>query len=737
MWREYSSSYLKRNRSAGASIAIATLISALLLSLLCGIFYNLWKYEVERIELEVGGWQSRIAGEFTSEEIEIMEGFANVEKVEAAAREGAGAEPAAELYFRSMRSARSDTPRIAERLGVPREGIDYNYELLAMYLVRVPGDAAPRLVFPLFLAVALAASASLAAIIHSAFAVSMGARIRQLGILSSVGATPRQIRACLMQEAAALCAAPLAAGILLGIAGSAGFVHLTNALLGSGTPGRHEAAFGYHPLVLGAALLLTAGTIGVSAWLPARRLSRRGPLEAIRDAGELELRRRRRSPLLALLFGAEGELAGSALKAQRRAQRTASLSLTLAFLAFTVMQSFFTLSEISTRETYFERYRDVWDVMATVEGVDVDAFAGAERIRELPGVRSAIAYQRAAAKRIVAGDELSDEVKSAGGFAAGRWTIAAEAEGGWMVSAPIVALDDASFRAYCERLGVAPALDGAILLNQIRDASNPDFRHPTVMPYVREDGGASVLRSSEGAAVKVPVLAYVRGEDAPALREEYATLDYCELVHFISASLWREIRGQLGGAAEETKVCVLGREGATAEELDALQGAIDGLLAGTCRAESENRLRQAATNDRQLRGMMAIFGSFCALLAVIGIGSVFSNALGFVRQRRREFARYMSIGMTPGEIKKMFCIEGLAVAGRPMLIALPVAAVAVGAMLRASYMDAGTFLAEAPLLPVALLALAIWGTVALAYCLGWRSLRRIDLAEVLRDDTMM
>ena len=111
--------------------------------------------------------------------------------------------------------------------------------------------------------------------------------------------------------------------------------------------GRHEASPAYHPLVLAATLLVTAATIWISAWLPARKLSRLTPLEAIRNTGELRLKRRKRSPILSLLFGVEGELAGNALKAQRRALRTASLSLLFSFMAFTMMQCFFTLSGIS------------------------------------------------------------------------------------------------------------------------------------------------------------------------------------------------------------------------------------------------------------------------------------------------------------------------------------------------------------------------------------------------------
>ena len=62
--KDYSSDYMKNNRSSSLSVRIAAFISALLLSLLCGLFYNAWKYEVERIQLEEGGWHSRIFGEF-------------------------------------------------------------------------------------------------------------------------------------------------------------------------------------------------------------------------------------------------------------------------------------------------------------------------------------------------------------------------------------------------------------------------------------------------------------------------------------------------------------------------------------------------------------------------------------------------------------------------------------------------------------------------------------------------
>ena len=375
MWKDYSSGYIKNNRSSGVSVMIAAFIPALLLSLLLGLFYNAWKYEIESIEQEEGGWQSRIVGEFTLEDIESIKNFANVKDVVINEKGAQIPETIIDIYFNDMGAVLDNTLRIAETLGVSSEKVIYNHELLAMYMIRDPQDTAPRLLFPLFILIAGIASFSLIIVIHNSFAVSMNARIHQFGIFSSIGATPKQIRSCLLQEAAALCVLPVLIGNLLGILISMGLIYMMNGLLGNGVAGRHEAVFGYHPLVLVVTLLLTVVTIWISAWMPARKLSKLTPLEAIKNTGELQLKRKKKSLLLTGIFGMEGELAGNALKAQRRALRTASLSLIFSFLAFTIMQSFFALSGISTRETYFERYQGVWDIMVKVKDTDVDSFS--------------------------------------------------------------------------------------------------------------------------------------------------------------------------------------------------------------------------------------------------------------------------------------------------------------------------------------------------------------------------
>ena len=171
-----------------------------------------------------------------------------------------------------------------------------------------------------------------------------------------------------------------------------------------------------------------------------------------------------------------------------------------------------------------------------------------------------------------------------------------------------------------------------------------------------------------------------------------------------------------------------------ANELDA---SVVNLISKEYMVESENCIQEKVSNDEMMDGFMMIIGAFCVLLAIIGIANVFSNTLGFIQQRKREFVQYMSIGMTEANIWKMFSIEALVIAGRPLLITLPLTIVFVVFMITVSYLDPMEFLAEAPILEISLFIVAIFVFVGLAYYLGGRRILKADMAETLRNDTLV
>ena len=732
MWKDYSASFIKQNRAASISIMVAAFISALFLSLLCSLFFNFWNYDVEQIVLEEGGWQGRITGEIDEDDLTMIQNFANVEN--AAVNEELSEEPeiVVDVYFQNTRTIYRDMPLITKKLGLDANAASYHELLLSRYLIHDPQDAEPPLLMAFYLVILIIMSLALVLIIHNSFAVTMNARIHQFGIFSSIGATPGQIRTCLMQEAAALCAVPILVGSIIGIALSFGVIQAIN-LLAADVVGRHEAVFKYHPLIFVITILVSVLTVFISAWLPAKKLSGLTPLEAIRNTGELRLKKKKHSRILSLLFGVEGELAGNALKAQKKALRTSTLSLTLSFLGFTVMLCFFTLSGISTNHTYFERYQDAWDVMVTVKDTGIENIEQAEEINELQGVKSSIVYQKAEAVCFIPETYISEEVNTLGGLGAVAGSSVTVGEGSYLVKAPIVIMDDAGFKAYCEQIGITSEGAGSVVLNRIWDSVNSNFRYKEYVPFIKEEQSTIVLQNAgQGEnSVELPVLGFT--QESPVLREEYANYT---LVQFIPLSMWKKIAGQIGNPEADTYIRVLAEDGITLTELNALEKDIVQVIGREYTVESENRIQEKVSDENMQKGAMLILGAFCALLAVIGIANVFSNTLGFLRQRKREFAQYMSVGMTPESMRKMFCIEALVIAGRPLLITLPLTVLSVGFMITASYLNPMEFLVKVPIVPIVIFILAIFGFVALAYYIGGKRMMNCSMVDALRNDSI-
>lgn len=739
MWKNYSLDFIRKNRASSMAIMAAALISSLFLSLLCCLFFNFWQDEIAGIIRQEGDWQGRITGEIGEEELPVIRNFANVEKAVINEELSDGQGTVVDVYFVNSRRIFQDMPFIIEKLGMDEGAASYHTLLLSRYLIHDPQDETPPLLLTMYLFVLIIVSLSLILIIHNSFGVSMNARIHQFGIFASIGATPGQICTCLLQEAVTLCALPLLSGSLLGIALGYGVIYLANTIAAdiAGRAGS-EIIFYYHPAIFIITIAVSALTVLVSAWIPAWKLSRMTPLEAIRSTGELTFKKKKQSRILSLLFGIEGELAGNALKAQKKVLRTSALSLTLSFMGFAMMECFFSLSAISTEETYFKKYEDVWDVMVTVKDTAIEDFLLAEnrqgikeieKIKEIEGMSDCIVYQKAAAQTYIYEERQSEEVRAL--------MHSENGEEFYPATAQLIILDDAGFMEYCKQIGITPRTDGIVILNRIWDSLHSNFRDKRYIPYVKETDTVFLQRTGQEAgaeSVEVPVLGYTQNE--PRLREEYGTEDASVLVHFVPLSVWKEIGTAIGGSEEDIYLSILAGDDATLEELNALEERIKGMIPPEYDIESENRIQEKLTNDRMIKGYMLILGAFCALLAFIGIANVFSNTLGFLNQRKRELARYLSIGLTPAGMRKMFCLEAFVIAGRPVLIGLAGTALFVIFAVKASFLKMQVFLARAPYVQMAVFILAIFGFVGAAYYIGARKVLRYQLADALRDGAM-
>ena len=176
MWKNYSKDYIKNNRASSVSIMAASFITALFLTLLCSLFYNFWLDDVAGTRLSDGDWHGRIAGELSGEEIAMIKQFANVEKVVVNEELSKGDQTVVDITFYHKRQVYRDMSALVSILGLEPEAADYNYQLLSLYFVRIPGDEKPRLIMPMYFLIVALVCVSLILVLHNSFAVSMNSR---------------------------------------------------------------------------------------------------------------------------------------------------------------------------------------------------------------------------------------------------------------------------------------------------------------------------------------------------------------------------------------------------------------------------------------------------------------------------------------------------------------------------------------------------------------------------------
>jgi putative ABC transport system permease protein len=728
MWKEYSISYIKNNKTTSVSLMVAALISAMFLSLITSVFYNMWIDNINQIVTEEGDWQAKIIGSISEKDIESIQSNANIKDVIATQTEN-GMETL--VYFYEMGSNYEDMPKIARLIEVDASAIQYHDMLLSEYFIFAPDNEHPPMLLAFYVFVMVVACISLILIIRNAFLVSMQSRLHQLGILQSIGATPMQIMICLLQEALGLCLIPIIVGIGGGVGLCFGVIQFANGIAGAYRG--ENVVFYYHLGLFLIAFIVSILTVLCSAWLPARNLSKMSPLQVIKGEEENSVKKVKKFHLISLLFGIEGELARKSLYVRRKALRTATLSLTLSFFAFSIFLCFITLSGISTKYTYFERYKDAWDIMVTVKDQNINDIEDTLDIDTLDKVEGCCVYQKALAYTWLTQDMFSDELQALGSISAVAGSDVSVKDSKYQVKVPVVILDDTSFKNYCEGIGVNDSdLEwGMVTINRIWDNIHSNFRYKNYVHFIKEQDNTSLSlfqnKNGSNHMVKIPILAYT--DELPVLREEYANY---ALVQVMSASTWQNMLADMSVESQETYINV---QTATDDATWSVQKEIEQLLSGK-NYEIENRVEEVRFNEEIQKGYTLIMGGLCSLLAIIGLANVFSNTLGYIYQRKREFARYLSIGLSPQGIKKILCMEALIIGGKPIVITVPLTIVFVIFAATASYINPMEFLESMPIVPFFIFACIILGCVALAYYIGGRKICRNNIIETLKNDML-
>lgn len=230
-------------------------------------------------------------------------------------------------------------------------------------------------------------------LISNAFSISVSERTRQFGLLSSIGATKKQIRKSVRFEAFAIGAIGIPLGLLLGYGGIALLLNSFKGVLMSLFTFSDEFGVELYPIFSWSAALVAAAvcalTIFLSVWRPSRRATKVTPMEAIRQSDEFRMGKRteKAGRIAGKLFGLPGLLAGKYYKVSRRKYRATVVSLTISFVLFVTAGQFAAGLTMISNAAQVEAF----DLSCAVTGGKRDEVI--EQLRDNKGVaKSALLY---------------------------------------------------------------------------------------------------------------------------------------------------------------------------------------------------------------------------------------------------------------------------------------------------------------------------------------------------------
>ncbi|MBQ3005101.1 MAG: ABC transporter permease [Clostridia bacterium] len=179
------------------------------------------------------------------------------------------------------------------------------------------------------------------ALIYNAFSISVSERTKQFGLLSSVGATKKQLRKTVLFEALAVSLIGIPLGILSGIGG----IGVTLYFIGNkfrdlldSSPIDLRVSVSLISVIIAVAIALV--TVLISAWIPSKRATSITAVEAIRQNKDIKSKSVKTSPILYKLFGLPGVLAHKHYKRSKKKYRATVLSLFMSIVLFISASAF-------------------------------------------------------------------------------------------------------------------------------------------------------------------------------------------------------------------------------------------------------------------------------------------------------------------------------------------------------------------------------------------------------------
>ena len=182
--------------------------------------------------------------------------------------------------------------------------------------------------------------------IKNSFDISITEKIKQYGMLRSVGATKKQIKRNVFYEATILGLIGIPLGILLGYLASYILIIISNYYLTDMIEAGFKLEFVFSIIAVLIAIILGIVTIYFSAFRSAKRASKVSPIDSIRNSANIKINPKKiKSPkIIKSIFGMGGEISFKNLKRNKKKYRTTVISIVVSVFVFIALSGFMGLA---------------------------------------------------------------------------------------------------------------------------------------------------------------------------------------------------------------------------------------------------------------------------------------------------------------------------------------------------------------------------------------------------------
>ena len=318
-----------------------------------------------------------------------------------------------------------------------------------------PIDGSFKALFTVAAVVALIIILTSVYCIKNSFNISITEKIRQYGMLASVGATRRQIKSSVKTEAAMLGVVGIPVGTMSGILASLILVKVVNAL----SAGWLNVALSFHTslpaLIL--AVILSIATIYFSATGSARRAAKVTPLEAIRNTKEIKIKSAKlKTPaIIGRIWGIGGVISYKNIKRNNKKYRTTVTSIVICSVTFIVISYFMSMAFSVVGMSYASADYNIGINMSCKKDLDIEKLS-----KLLSGIEGAEDYL------VGAGYDFDvskpEYTKEYGEYCRQLYDDGEDVSQMFLITV----LDDKSYDKYASDAGIKNAAAGAILVNK-------------------------------------------------------------------------------------------------------------------------------------------------------------------------------------------------------------------------------------------------------------------------------